>query len=108
MNDQNPDSEKAATAINVQRLQTGYFNHLESLRSQIPVGNYLVSPETQRWALISMTAVSIAFLLLFPYTMFIQFTPVVILLYMAAFVGFCWIFYNRVIEPNEGIEEWRE
>lgn len=55
-----------------------------------------------------MAAVSIAFLLLFPYTMFIQFTPVVILLYMAAFVGFCWIFYNRVIEPNEGIEEWRE
>lgn len=106
MSDQTADGEKATTAINVQRLQSGYFDHLQSLRSQIPVGNYLISPETKTWALISMAVVSLAFLVTFPYTMFIQFTPVVILVYMGAFVGFCWVFYERVMKPNEGTEEW--
>lgn len=108
MSDQSVDSEQGATAINVQRLESGYFDHLESLRTQIPVGNYLISADTRRWALISMTVVSIIILISFPLVMFIQYTPVVILLYMIAFVGFCKVFYDRVIEPNEGTEEWRD
>ncbi|MUW13679.1 hypothetical protein GJ633_02650 [Halorubrum sp. CBA1125] len=102
------DQQPATTAINVQRIESGYFDHLQSLRDQVPVGNYLISSRTMRWALISMAAVSVVFFVTFPLTMFIRFSPVVILVYMLAFVGFGWVFYDRVLEPNEGTEEWRE
>lgn len=108
MSDQTPEEEPAATAINVQRLESGYFDHLESLRSQVPVGNYLTSLRTMKLALLSMTAVSIIFLVTFPLTMFIRYSPVVIAVYMLAFIGFGWVFYENVIEPNEGTEDWRE
>jgi hypothetical protein len=108
MSDQTADGDQAATAINVQRLESGYFDHLESLRTQIPVGNYLIDGATQRWALVSMAVISLIFLVTFPFTMFIQYTPVVILLYMIAFVAFCRVFYDRVLEPNEGTEEWED
>lgn len=108
MNDQDTESGEHVTALNVQRLESGYFAHLESLRSQIPVGDYLLTENTMRWALISMAVVSGLILVLFPITMYIQFTPVVTLLYMVAFAGFAHFFYKRVLLPNEGTEEWRD
>lgn len=96
------------TATNVQRLESGYFDHMQSLREQIPVGEYLVRPETGRLALLAMTLVTVALFLLFPFTMFYQFTFVVMLAYLAAMAAFGWVFYNRVIVPNEGPEEWRD
>lgn len=108
MSDQNSDTEGPTTAINVQRLESGYFAHLESLRSQIHVGDYLVSETTMRWALVSMAVASVLLFILFPFTMFIQFTPVVTLLYILAFVGFAYVFYERIIVPNEDPEEWRD
>lgn len=108
MSDQTADSERPATAINVQRLESGYFAHLESLRSQIPVGEYLLSKTTMLWALLSMAVVSILIFILFPLTMFIQFSPIVTLLFMAAFAGFAYAFYERIIVPHEGSEEWRD
>jgi hypothetical protein len=108
MSDQAADGDQAATAISVQRLESGYFDHLKSLRTQVPVGDYLIDRATQRWALVSMAVISLIFLVTFPFTMFIQYTPVVILLYMIAFVAFGWVFYDRVLEPNEGMEEWED
>jgi hypothetical protein len=102
------DPSKAVTALNVQRLESGYFDHLGSLRDQIPIGDYLISEGTMRWSLISMATISIVLLVTFPFTMFVRFTPIVTLGYMLAFVGFGWIFYNNVLEPNEGTEEWKE
>lgn len=97
-----------ATAMNVQRLESGYFDHMQSLREQIPVGEYLVRPETGRLALLAMALVTVALFVLFPFTMFYQFTFVVMLGYLAAMAVFGWVFYNRVIVPNEGPEEWRD
>jgi fatty acid desaturase len=97
-----------ATVANVQRIERGYFDHMQSLRDRIPVGEYLVEPQTGRLALIAMAVVSVAFLVLFPVTMFYQFTPVVVLVFMVAFAAFAWVFYDRVMVPNEGPEEWRD
>lgn len=108
MSDQTADSERPATAINVQRLESGYFAHLESLRSQIPVGDYLLSKTTMLWALLSMVVVSVLIFILFPLTMFIAFSPIVTLLFMAAFAAFSYVFYERVVVPNEAPDEWRE
>jgi hypothetical protein len=108
MSKQTADEEQAATAINVQRLESGYFDHLQSLRSQVPVGNYLIDGQTQRWALISMAVVSLIFLVAFPVTMFIQYTPVVILIYMIALAAFGKVFYDRILQPNEATESWGE
>lgn len=107
MSDQNTESS-GTTAINVQRLDAGYFAHLESLRNQIPVGNYLLSETSMRWALASMAIISILIYILFPFTMFIAFSPVVTLIYMLAMIAFGWLFYERVVKPNEGPEEWRD
>ena len=108
MSDQTSDAERPTTAINVQRLESGYFDHLESLRNQIRVGDYLIAEKTMRWALVSMVVVSILLFILFPFTMYIQFTPVVTLLYMFAFAGFAYVFYKRIVVPNEAPEEWRD
>lgn len=81
---------------------------MQSLRQRIPVGKYLVDRETGRFALIAMGVVSIAFLVLFPLTMFYRFSFVVVLLYMAAFAVAARAFYNQVMVPNEGPEEWRD
>lgn len=97
-----------ATVANIQRIERGYFDHMQSLRDRIPVGDYLVASETGRLALVAMAVISLAFLVLFPFTMFYQFSFVVVLLYMAAFAVFAWVFYDRVIVPNEGPEEWRD
>jgi len=97
-----------ATVANVQRIEHGYFDHMQSLRDRIPVGDYLVEPQTGRMALASMVLVSLAFLVLFPVTMFYQYTPFVITVFMAAFAVFAWVFYNRIIVPNEGPNEWRD
>jgi hypothetical protein len=108
MSDQTSDAERPTTAVNVQRLESGYFDHLESLRSQIHVGDYLVSETTMRWALVSMAVVSVLLFVLFPFTMYNQFTPVVTLVYMIAYAGFAYIFYERIMVPNEAPEEWRD
>jgi CBS domain containing-hemolysin-like protein len=107
MSDQSTE-RSGNTAINVQRLEAGYFAHLESLRNQIPVGSYLLTESTMRWALISMAVISVLIYILFPLTMFIAFTPVVTLVYMLAMIGFGWVFYERVVKPNEGPEAWRD
>jgi hypothetical protein len=96
------------TVANVQRIERGYFDHMQSLRDRIPVGEYLVKPQTGRLALVAMVMSSLAFLILFPLTMFYQFTPVVVTVYMVAFAAFAWVFYDRVLVPNEGPEEWRD
>lgn len=97
-----------ATVANVQRIEHGYFDHMQSLRDRIPVDGYLVEPQTGRMALASMVLVSLAFLVLFPVTMFYQYTPFVITVFMAAFAVFAWVFYDRIIIPNEGPNEWRD
>lgn len=97
-----------ATVANIQRLESGYFDHMQSLRERIPVGQYMPQPRTGRLALLTMALVTLAFLVLFPLTMFYRFTGVVLLVYLAAFAALGWVFYDRVIVPNEGPEEWRD
>lgn len=97
-----------ATVANLQRIEQGYFDHMQSLRDRIPVGDYLVEPQTGRLALAAMALTSLAFIILFPVTMFYQFSPFVVTLYMAAFAGFAYVFYDRIMVPNEGPEEWRD
>lgn len=103
-----PVESTGATVANLQRTESGYFDHMQSLRERIPVGNYLVNPETGRLALATMALTSLVFLVMFPTTMFYQFTPLVVTVYMVAFAAFAWVFYQRIMVPNEGPEEWRD
>lgn len=97
-----------ATVANIQRTESGYFDHMQSLRDHIPVGEYLVDEATNRLALITMAAISIGFVVLFPLTMFYQFSFVVVAVYMIVFAIIARVFYNKVIVPNEGPEDWRD
>jgi len=81
---------------------------MQSLRERVPVGEYLVAPATGRLALAAMALVTLAFIVLFPLTMFYQFTFFVLLVYLGAFAAFGWFFYDRVMVPNEGPEAWRD
>lgn len=103
-----PVESSGATVANLQRIERGYFDHMQSLRDRVPVGDYLVEQQTGRMALVAMAVATLAFIVLFPVTMFYQFTPFVITVYMAAFAVFAWVFYDRVMVPNEGPEEWRD
>lgn len=96
------------TVANIQRLESGYFAHMESLRERIPVGQYLVERQTGQYALIAMAAVTVALFALFPFTMFQGYTYVVVLLYLGGFVAFGWVFYEQIIKPNEKTETWRD
>jgi hypothetical protein len=103
-----PVESSGATVANLQRIESGYFDHMQSLRERVPVGDYLVERQTGRLSLVAMALISLAFLVLFPFTMFQQFTPIVVTIYMAAFAGFAWLFYERVIVPNEEPNDWRD
>lgn len=96
------------TVANIQRLESGYFAHMQSLRERIPVGDHLVDSQTGRLALIAMAGITIALFLVFPYTMFFGYTYVVVLIYLAAFIVFGKVFYDQVIRPNERAETWRD
>ena len=102
--EQDPDT----TVANIQRLESGYFAHMQSLRERIPVGKYLVEQQTGRLALAAMAAVTFALFVLFPFTMFQGYTYVMVWLYLATFVAFGWVFYNQVIEPNEKTDTWQD
>lgn len=102
------DESSGATVANIQRTESGYFDHMESLRNRIPVGDYLVEQETGRLALVAMAVVSVVFLVLFPLTMFRQFSFVVVAVFMVVFAAAAQVFYNRVMLPNERPEEWRD
>lgn len=102
------ESEQNVTVANIQRLESGYFDHMQSLRDRIPVAEYLVAPETGRFALIAMVVISLGLLVLFPLTMFYQFTYVVIMLYLVAFVVIGKLFYDQVMIPNEETRTWRD
>lgn len=102
------DDERAVTVANIQRLESGYFEHMQSLREQVPVDEYMVTRGTGRWGLIAMVLLTLGLLVLFPFTMFYGFTYLVTLLYLIAFVIVGWAFYDRIVAPNEGTEEWRE
>lgn len=106
--EQTSESAEVTTAANIQRIDSGYFDHLQSLRDQILVGQYLVEEETNRWALISMGVMSFALLALFPVTMFYGFSYLVILAYLAAFILFGKLFYDRLMVPYEDIETWED
>ena len=97
-----------ATVKSLQRIEEGYFDHMQSLRDRVPVGDYLVDRQTGRLSLVAMALVSLGFLVFFPFTMFYQFTPVVITVYMAVFAALAWAFYRAIIVPNEGPEEWSD
>jgi len=97
-----------ATVANIQRTESGYFDHMQSLRERIPVSDYLVEEETNRLALITMAAISIGFVVLFPLTMFYRFSFVVVAIYMVVFAIITRLFYNKIIIPNESPEEWRD
>lgn len=100
--------EEEVTVANIQRLESGYFDHMQSLRERIPVDDYLVTPETGRYALIAMVAITLGLLALFPVTMFYQYSYLVVVLYLVAFVVFGRVFYQRVMVVNEASEEWRD
>jgi len=102
------DDSEVTTAANIQRMESGYFEHLQSLRDQVPVSQYLLEETTNRLALISMAVISVALLALFPLTMFRGFSYVVILAYLAAFVVFGKVFYDRVMVEYEDIEIWED
>lgn len=105
-----PETESAdtATAANIQRLESGYFDHMQSLREQIPVGEYIVESSTSKLALFAMLLTTVATLVLFPLTMFKSFSLVVIIMWLAVFVICSKVFYDRVIVPMEGAETWRD
>jgi len=102
------DEPDVTTAANIQRMDAGYFEHLQSLRDQVPVSEYLLEETTNRWALVSMGVISLGLLVLFPLTMFYGFTYLVILAYLAAFVAFGKVFYDRVMVPYENVETWED
>lgn len=102
------DSERAVTVANIQRLESGYFDHMQSLRDRVPVANYLVEQETGQYSLIAMVLITVGLLVLFPLTMFYQYTFLVVLLYLIAFVILGKLFYDRVMIPNEETESWRD
>ena len=105
---QTAEEPEVTTAANIQRLDAGYFEHLQSLRDQVPVSEYLLEETTNRWALISMTAISLGLLVLFPLVMFRGFTYLVVLGFLGAFVVFGKLFYDRVMVPYEYIETWED
>lgn len=72
------------------------------------MSEYLLEETTNRWALISMAIISVGLLFLFPLTMFYGFSYLVILAYLAAFVVFGKVFYNRIMVPYEDIETWED
>lgn len=102
------ESEPEVTVANIQRIESGYFDHMQSLRDRIPVAEYLIAPQTGRYALIAMVLISLGLLVLFPLTMFYQFTYIVVLVYLVAFVVIGKVFYDRVMVPNEGTTTWRD
>ena len=108
MSEEQPSSDRAVTVANIQRLESGYFEHMESLRGQVPIDEYVVTRNTGRMGLLAMVLISLGLLVLFPFTMFYSYTYLVIVVYLAAFIVIGWVFYDRVMVPNEGTEEWRD
>ena len=108
MSEQTEDPTETTTVANIQRMESGYFDHLQSLRERVPVGEYIADPETNRLALTSMVVVSAALLVLFPLTMFYSYTYLVIVVYLLAFVGFGKVFYDRVLIPHEETDTWED
>ena len=108
MSNTEPESSDAASAANIQRLESGYFDHMQSLREQVPVGEYVVESKTSRLALFAMLLTTVVTLFLFPLTMFKAFSLVVIVVWLAAFVFCSKLFYDRVIVPMEGAGTWRD
>ncbi|WP_129116331.1 hypothetical protein [Halegenticoccus tardaugens] len=106
----NPETESSdtVTATNVQRLESGYFDHMQSLREQVPVGEYIVEPITSKLALLAMLVATVVMLVLFPLTMFRSFSLVVIVVWLVVFVICSKVFYERVIVPKEEAETWRD
>lgn len=102
------ERDSDTTVANIQRLESGYFAHMQSLRERIPVGQYLVEQQTGRLALVAMAVLALALFVLFPFTMFQGYTYIVVLFYLVAFVAFGWVFYEQVIEPNEKTDTWRD
>lgn len=96
------------TVVNIQRIESGYFDHMQSLRDRVPVADYLNDDETSRYALFLMIGITIGLFILFPFTMFYGYTYLVTLVYLVAFVVIGKLFYDRIVVPNEGTETWRE
>lgn len=108
MSEQTKDQTEATTVANIQRMESGYFDHLQSLREQVPVGEYIADPTTNRLALAAMALVSVTLLVAFPLTMFYSYTYLVIAVYLLAFVGFGKVFYDRVLVPHEDTDSWED
>lgn len=108
MSDEQSQSDRAVTVANIQRLEAGYFEHMESLRQQVPTDEYVVTRNTGRMGLLAMVLISLGLLVLFPLTMFYSYTYLVVVIYLVAFVVIGWVFYQRVMIPNEATEEWRD
>lgn len=102
------ESSDTATAANIQRLESGYFDHMQSLRERVPVGEYVVESRTSKLALFAMLLATVVMLVLFPLTMFMEFSLVAIVVWLAVFVICSKVFYDRVIVPMEGAETWRD
>lgn len=102
------DSSEPVTVENIQRIEGGYFDHMQSLREQVPVAEYMLEPATNRWGVIFMAGIAVAIAILYPLTMYYQYTYLVTLLYMILFIVFGYIFYERVMKPNEGTETWSD
>lgn len=108
MTKEETESADTVTAANIQRIESGYFDHMESLRTQIPVGEYIAESSTNNLSLLAMAGAALVMLALFPVTMFRGFSLLVILLWLGAFLLFAKVFYDRVIVPNEGAESWSD
>jgi len=108
MSQEEQNQDPSTTVANIQRIESGYFDHMQSLRERVPVGEYLVEQQTGRWALVAMVLLSLGLLVLFPFTMFYQFTYLVTVVYLAAFIVVGKLFYDSVLVPNEAAETWSD
>lgn len=108
MREEETEPTDTVTAANVQRIKGGYFEHMESLRSQVPVGEYIAESSTNKMSLLAMAGASLIMLVLFPVTMFRSFSLLVLLVWLVAFLLFGKVFYDRIIVPNEKTETWSD
>jgi len=78
-----------------------YSEYMETLRTQLPVADYMLKPQTTIVALAMMFSLALVYYLVLPFIMFQSLTVVAWLVFVALFLALTWTYYEYVYYPNE-------
>jgi hypothetical protein len=78
-----------------------YKGYIAMLRTELPVGDYILNSKTSLLAGVWMVAIALTVYFVFPLSLFQGFTLPLWLLTVAVFLGVAWLYYDYVYYPNE-------